>query len=58
MTMAINKTSTFLSLFQPQIQFDNSNHDGRVPVKLGAHGTLRNCGGKFIDDDDGMKIYP
>ena len=32
-------------VFEPQILFDNSNHDGRVPVTLDADGTIVNCSG-------------
>ena len=34
-----------VSHFHLQILFDNSNHNGRVPVTVGADGTIIDCRG-------------
>ena len=39
--------------FSMQIQFDNSNHDGKVPVTLSADGNVMDCARNSTDSKEG-----
>ena len=39
-----------------QIQFDNSNHDGKVPVTLKAEEKVMDCVGNSTNNKEGNKI--
>ncbi|KAL9951564.1 hypothetical protein ACROYT_G044248 [Oculina patagonica] len=39
-------------MFNVTIQFDNSNHDGKVPVTLNADGNVMDCAGNSTDNKE------
>ena len=43
----------FNNSFSIQIQFDNSNHDGKVPVTLNADGKVMDSAGHSTDNKEG-----
>ena len=46
----------WLFIFTVQIQFDNSNHDGRVPVILNSQGSTVDCQANSTGGSEGILL--